>query len=563
MRRALPYLLCFLLATGVVPGIARSAERVDELSIGVSQFPATLNPLIDTMVAKTYVLAMVRRPLTTYDADWKLVCLLCETLPSFENGLARKTDLPGGKHGVRLTFAIRPNARWGDGVPVTSEDVIFTWQVGRNPQSGVAEGELYRRILKIEAKDAKTFTIELDRLTYDYADFSGLDILPAHIERDAFSDPTQYRFRTRFDTDPTNPGLYDGPYRITEVSPGSHIVFERNPSWWGDPPFFRRIVVWTVENTAALEANLLAGGLDMVAGELGLPLDEALAFAKRHGGEFTVIYKPGLTFEHIDLNLDNPVLGDRRVRQALLYAIDRKAITEEIYNGRDKVADSFVPPLDWMYAPDVPRYPYDPAKAEALLDEAGWRAEGKAIRKNQAGQRLSLELATTSGNRTRELVEEVLQSQWRQIGVDIRLKNQPARVLLGETMAKRQFTMAMFAWTSAPEDLPRGELYSTEIPSASNNYSGENFVGWKNPDADRLMDALETELDRPRRGELWQRFQALYAEELPALPLYFRADAFILPKWLKGLVPTGNEYPSTLGVENWRAEGRAAQASAR
>ena len=77
------------------------------------------------------------------------------------------------------------------------------------------------------------------------------------------------------------------------------------------------------------------------------------------------------------------------------------------------------------------------------------------------------------------------------------------------------------------------------------------------------MDAIETELDRPRRGELWQRLQALYAEELPALPLYFRADAFILPKWLKGLVPTGNEYPSTLGVENWRAEGRAAEASAR
>jgi len=563
MRRALPYLLCFLLATGGVPGIARSAERVDELSIGVSQFPATLNPLIDTMVAKTYVLALVRRPLTTYDADWKLACLLCETLPSFENGLARKIDLPGGKHGVLLTYTIRPNAHWGDGVPVTSEDVIFTWQVGRNPQSGVAEGELYRRILKIEAKDAKTFTVELDRLTYDYADFSGLDILPAHIEREAFSDPTQYRFRTRFDTDPTNPGLYDGPYCITEVSPGSHIVFERNPSWWGDPPFFRRIVVWTVENTAALEANLLAGGLDMVAGELGLPLDEALAFEKRHGGEFTVIYKPGLSYEHIDLNLDNPVLGDRRVRQALLDAIDRQAISEEIYNGRDPVADSFVPPLDWMYAPDVPRYPFDPERAKALLDEAGWHAEGKAIRKNQAGQKLSLELATTSGNRTRELVEEVLQSQWRQVGVDVRLKNQPARVLLGETMAKRQFAMAMFAWISAPEDLPRGELYSSEIPSASNNYSGENFVGWKNPEADRLMDAIETELDRPRRGELWARFQALYAEELPALPLYFRADAFILPKWLKGLVPTGNEYPSTLWVENWRAEGRAAEASAR
>ena len=561
MRRALVVILCLLFPAAALP--ARAAERADELSIGVSQFPATLNPLIDTMVAKTYVLAMVRRPLTTYDADWKLICLLCETLPSFENGLAEKIDLPGGKHGVRLTYTIRQNARWGDGVPVTSEDVIFTWQVGRNPQSGVAEAELYRRILKVEAKDAKTFTLDIDRLTYEYADLSDLDILPAHLERAAFSDPTQYRFRTLFDTDPTNPGLYDGPYRITEVAPGSHIVFERNPSWWGAPPFFSRIVVWSVENTAALEANLLAGGLDMVAGELGLPLDEALAFEKRHGGAFTVIYKPGLSYEHIDLNLDNPDLADRRVRQALLYAIDRQAISDQIFAGRDPVADSFVPPLDWMYAKDVPRYPYDPDKAKALLEAAGWHAQGGGIRRNAEGRKLSFELATTSGNRTRELVEEVLQSQWRQIGIDIHLKNQPARVLFGETITKRQFTMAMFAWTSAPEDLPRAELYSTEIPAAANNYSGQNHTGFKNPEADRLMDAIEIELDRSKRAALWQQLQALYAEELPALPLYFRADAFILPKWLQGLTPTGHQFPSTLWVENWRAVGRGDQASAR
>jgi peptide/nickel transport system substrate-binding protein len=560
MRRALVVLLCLLFPAAALP--ARAAERADELSIGVSQFPATLNPLIDTMVAKTYVLAMVRRPLTTYDADWKLICLLCETLPSFENGLAKKIDLPGGKHGVRLTYTIRQNARWGDGVPVTSEDVIFTWQVGRNPQSGVAEAELYRRILRVEAKDAKTFTLDIDRLTYEYADLSDLDILPAHLERAAFSDPTQYRFRTLFDTDPTNPGLYDGPYRITEVAPGSHIVFERNPSWWGAPPFFRRIVVWSVENTAALEANLLAGGLDMVAGELGLPLDEALAFEKRHGGAFTVIYKPGLSYEHIDLNLDNPDLADRRVRQALLYAIDRQAISDQIFAGRDPVADSFVPPLDWMYAKDVPRYPYDPEKAKALLEAAGWHAQNGEIRRKDDGRRLSFELATTSGNRTRELMEEVLQSQWRQIGVDIHLKNQPARVLFGETITKRQFTMAMFAWTSAPEDLPRAELYSTEIPSPANNYSGQNHTGFKNPEADKLMDAIEIELDRSKRAVLWQQLQALYAGELPALPLYFRADAFILPKWLQGLTPTGHQFPSTLWVENWRAVGRGDQASA-
>ncbi|MDE2228911.1 MAG: peptide ABC transporter substrate-binding protein [Alphaproteobacteria bacterium] len=557
MRRVLVVLLCLL-----VPAAAYAAERADELSIGISQFPATLNPLINPMVAKSYVLGLVRRPLTTYDADWKLVCMLCETLPSFANGLAQKIALPDGKTGVRLTYTLKADARWDDGTPVTGDDAVFSWQVGRNPQTGVAEAELYRRMIDVKAIDARTFTVTLDRLTFDYAALNDFEILPARIERAAFAQPAEYRIRSRYDTDPTVRGLYDGPYRITEVAPGSHIVLERNPAWGGRRPYFRRIVVWSVENTAALEANLLAGGLDMVAGELGLPLDEALAFAQRHRGAFNIIYKPGLNYEHIDLNLDDPVLADLRVRQALLYAIDRGAIGQELFAGRDPVANSFVPPLDWVYTADVPRYPYDPAKARALLDAAGWHAKGTAVRRNAAGRRLVLTLATTSGNRSRELVEEVLQSQWRDVGIAVRLKNQPARVLFGDSMIKRRFRMAMFAWSAAPEDVPRSELRSDEIPSPANNWSGENFVGWRNAEADQLLDAIETELDRAKRAVLWHRLEALYAAQLPALPLYFRADAFILPKWLAGVTPTGHEYPSTFWVEQWHAVGRGAQARA-
>ena len=546
-RRAATILLLFLAAAQAEP-----VRAPDELAIGVTQYPSTLNPVIDEMVAKTYVLAMVRRPLTTYDANWQLVCMLCVELPSFENGLAQKLDLPGGKTGVRLTFTIRPDARWADGVPVTTDDVLFSYEVGRDPKTGVADAELYRRIIKIEAKDAKTFTMDIDKLTFDYAAENDFEILPAHVERAAFADPAEYRIRSRYDTDPTNPGLYDGPYRITEVSPGSHIVLERNPYWAGEKPYFRRVVVWTIENTAALEANLLAHGIDMVAGELGFSLDEALAFEKRHGAEFHVLYKPGLTYEHVDLNLDNPILGDRRVRQALLYGIDRKAISEELFAGRDPVANSFVAPLDWVYTDAVPRYPYDPAKARQLLEAAGWHAEGDGVRRNGEGDTMTLELATTAGNRTRELVEEVLQSEWREIGIDVRLKNQPARVLFGDSLTHRNFQMAMYAWISAPENVPRSMLYSNEIPDKANGFSGENFTGFHDAEADRLIDAIEVELDRAKRADLWHRLEALYAEELPALPLYFRADAFVLPPWLEGVRPTGHQYPSTLWIEEWR-----------
>jgi peptide/nickel transport system substrate-binding protein len=248
------------------------------------------------------------------------------------------------------------------------------------------------------------------------------------------------------------------------------------------------------------------------------------------------------------------------VRQALLYGIDRKAISETIFAGRDPVADSFMPPLDPAYSPDVPRYPYDPAKARALLDAAGWHQSGDGVRRNKDGAPLALELATTSGNRTREMIEQVLQAQWRQIGIAVRLKNQPARTLLGGTVNHRNFTMAMFAWVSAPENVPRAEIYSDQVPSAENGWSGENFDGFRNAESDRLVDAIEVELDRAKRQVLWQKLQALYAEELPALPLYFRAQAYVLPKWLEGVTPTGHEYPSTLWVETWH---RAAERAAR
>jgi len=290
----------------------------------------------------------------------------------------------------------------------------------------------------------------------------------------------------------------------------------------------------------------------MVAGELGFSLDEALAFEKRHGGEFRVLYKPGLTYEHVDLNLDNPILSDRRVRQALLYGIDRKAISDELFAGRDPVANSFVPPLDWVYSDDVRHYPYDPAKARQLLEEAGWHAEGDGVRRNREGETMTLELATTAGNRTRELVEEVLQSEWREIGIDLRLKNQPARVLFGDSLTHRHFQMAMYAWISAPENVPRSMLFSNEIPDKANGFSGENFTGFHDAEADRLIDAIEVELDRAKRADLWRRLEALYAEELPALPLYFRADAFVLPPWLEGVRPTGHQYPTTLWIEEWR-----------
>jgi peptide/nickel transport system substrate-binding protein len=550
--------LALLIALSALPGAARAAPPTDTLTIGMIQFPATFNPNIDTMLAKTYLLSMALRPFTIFDAHWQLVCMLCTELPTLENGRAKIEDLPPGNprapgKGIAVTYTIREGAAWGDGVPVSTDDVLFTWEVGKNPVSGVSNAELYRRILSIDVKDKRTFTMHLDRVDFDYNAINDFELLPAHLERAAFAEPAKYRERTLYDTDTANPGLYFGPYKITEVSPGSHVVLERNPTWWGKPGYFRRIVVRVVENTAALEANLLSGSIDYIAGELGLSLDQALQFEKRHPGQYRVITKPSLVYEHLDPDFDDPMLADLRVRQALLYAVDRKGISEQLFEGRQPVAETGVSPLDWVYTGDVTHYPYDPAKAASLLDEAGWRRGADGVRQNGEGKRLTVTLLTTTGNRTREMVEQVIQSQWRKIGVDARIRNQPARVFFGQTVTKRLYDgFAMFAWMSAPENVPRSTLHSTEIPSEANGFAGQNFGGFRDPDMDKLIDAIEVELDRGKRERLWHRLQRLYADRLPALPLFFRADSFILPNWLEGVTPTGHQYPTTLWIEDWR-----------
>ena len=543
-----------LTASLASPASAQTPGAKDELVIGLTQFPATFNPLIDSMAVKSYILAMTNRPMVAYDKDWKLVCLLCTELPTIENGLAKVVDLPDGSKGMTIRYTLQPEAKWADGTPVTVDDIVFTWELGRHPKSGVPEGEPFRRIQRIEAHDRKSFTVHVDKVRFDYNSYFALDPLPAHLERRHFDDPENYRRRTTYDSETANPGLYNGPYRFTQAVLGSHVVLEPNPHWYGRKPYFRKITVRTIENTAALEANLLSGSIDYIAGELGLSLDQGLAFEKRHGARYDIQYKPGLIYEHIDYNLDNPVLKDRRVREALLISLDRGAIARQLFEGKQPVAHSFVNPLDWIAATDLPGYAFDAARAAKLLDEAGWSKLQGGFRHNDKGERLTFELMTTAGNRTREAVQQVLQSQWRRVGVDVRLRNEPPRVLFGETVRRRAYSaMVMYAWLSSPEAVPRSTLHSTSIPTAENNWSGQNNPALRNAEMDTLIEKIEIELDREKRRALWHRVQEIYMQEIAVLPLFFRSDPFVVPKWLTGIEPTGHQGTTTLWVENWRA----------
>ena len=556
MRPAGPVLKTLLAAALVLlcaaPSI-RAAER-DQITIGITQYPSTFHPNIDSMVAKSYILGFTRRPFTVFDQNWQLVCMLCTKLPTLENGLAVPETAPNGKKGIAVTYTIRPDAVWGDGTPITTKDVEFTWRMGRHGKTGILPIEFYRSAYEVEARDDRTFTIHFDKLTFDYNAINSFDLVPAHVDAVNFdADPVNYKNKTAFDTQTTNEALYFGPYLITETQRGSYVVLERNPHWWGKPGPFKRIVVKIIPNTAALEANLLSGNIDMISGELGFTVDQALRFEQRHGKKFRILYKPGLIYEHIDLNQDNPLLKNRDIRHALIHAIDREAISKQLFGGRQPVAHSSVNPLDWVFADDVPKYTYDPKKALELIVKAGFTKLVQGVRHHKdSGEPLRFEFMTTAGSKVRELVQQVLQSQWKAVGVDVRIKNEPARVFFGQTVTQRRFTgLAMYAWLSAPEAVPRGTLHSAHIPTEANGWAGQNYPGFRNAEMDELIERIEVELDKPTRMKLWKRLQEIYVTELPVIPLYFRAEAYIMPRWLTGVTPTGHQYPTSLWVENW------------
>ena len=319
---------------------------------------------------------------------------------------------------------------------------------------------------------------------------------------------------------------------------------------------FKRITLKLVENTAALLANLLSGDIDMPVGEnVDLTIDQALALEQQRPNDFTYIFKPGLTYELIVLRLDNPALADVRVRRALLLALDRRALVEKLFQGRQPVADSWVSPLDPHYAKNTPHCDYDSAAARRLLADAGWQPGEDGIRRNARGERLSLEFSTTAGNRLRELEQQVLQSEWKAVDVETFIKNEPARTLFGQTMSKRFLRgMVMYSFTNGVGELPERMLSSAQIPSTANNFTGGNNSGFSNSAMDAAIVAAQRELDPAEAQAIWADMQKIYAEQLPALPLFFRTEPHIIPKWLRGYEPTGRDNYSSFRSELWRSD---------
>ena len=565
-RIGLAILALLVLAAAYVlarPGFAERGVPTNRmLRIGITQEFESLNPLIGQMSATFYLYSMVNRTLVGLNGEAEFEAQLAVELPTLENGLARFVDVDGGRK-LEADWEILPEATWGDGVPVTCRDLQLSWEIARSPYVSLPGAEIYREVEKItfDPDRPKRCTFLYQQPKWIFNRRFQFYLLPDHLERAVFEahgdQPEGYEKHTLYTTDPTNPGLYHGPYRIKELKLGSHVVFERNPTFYGEPAHIETIVTMLIPNTGTLEANLRSGSIDMVS-TLGMSFDQAIAFARRveaEGLPFEVHFRPGLVYEHIDLDLDEPALQDVRVRRALVHAIDRPGLTDALFEGQQPPALHFVAPADRWFTDDPDRIVlYEPSrrKAARLLEEAGWTLGNDGFRYDTQGNRLRLRLSTTAGNKMREVALVYLQDQWRAIGIDARIQNEPARIFFGQTMRRRLFDgAAMYAWTQSPENVPRTTVHSREIPSEENGWSGQNTPGWANPEVDRLVDELEAEFDPGRRLDLIHAIMWHYTSEVPVIPLYYRSNNAVTPANMTGYRLSATQVSATDHVEKW------------
>jgi peptide/nickel transport system substrate-binding protein len=539
--------------------VAIAAEPPKELSIALTTEFETLNPNVNSMMAGVYVLDATVHHLVAQTQEGRTKTMLIKELPSLKNKMAQFVN-DGPKKGLKVQIEIQPTANWGDGKPVICEDLKMSWTVGMHPNTSTPDRVNFENIQDIQAdgKNPKKCTVLFKEAKWNfYLNFPRP--IPAHIEGPIFNQYKEtsqaYERNSAYIRDVTNPGLYNGPYRVSELKLGSHVVLVPNEHYYGEQPKIKKLIFKFIPNTGTIEANLQAGGINM-ASSSGMSIDQAVLFEKKvkdDGLPFEVIFVPGVVYAHVDFNLDLPVFQDVRVRKAIAHAVNKEEMTQAFFAGKQDPALHFSSEVDSWYTDkpsEITVYQFDRNKAKSLLDQAGWKL-GEDGYRYKDGKKLGATINSAADNKINEKVEVYLQGQLKQIGFELLIKNFPGRVLFSEILRKRKFEMGFYSWVSAPDGMQFGMLHSSMIPNEANAYSGANRPGWKNKEVDKWTEEVEREFDPKKRSVLMKKIMKAYTDELPAMPLYYKANNSVIPKGLKNFKLSGHSYSEFLYAETW------------
>jgi len=513
-------------AASAAASATAATVRGGTVVFAIWQEPTTLAPHYANQTVAGLVNQIVVEGLAMTDPDGTYVPQLAKSVPTVANGGA--TVSADGKKLI-VKWELQPGLKWSDGEPVTSQDVVFTWQTYMKDPKVVSRAG-FSEIEKIDTPDDLTAVVTYKSLYAPYpTNFYAL--MPKHLLQ-GVEDISK--------TDYNRKPLGTGPFKFTEFKAGDSVVAERNENYRKKgQPYLDKIIFRSVPSSTVAIAQLKAGE---VQGMWNLLESETPDIEK--DANLKISFSPSNSVERIEMNLaensdpsdpskPHPILGDVRVRRALIYATPKAQLVEKLLFGKAKVGSS-VNPQGWAADKAITQESYDPKKADELLDQSGWTKGPDGIRV-KGGVRMSMVINTTTGNKTREQVQQVLADEWKQRGIELKIVNMPSSVFLSgswddkDPRQRGSYDLALYTTNAAidPGVHMSQRYHSRQIPTPQNK-AGQNRVRISDPDLDKMIDEAGSILDQAKRKELYGKIFRKINEIAPAIWLYERGriDAF-------------------------------------
>jgi peptide/nickel transport system substrate-binding protein len=426
---------------------------------------------------------------------------------------------------LELTFKLRRNVKWHDGQPFTAADVVFTYETMVNPKTPTAYAGDFKAVESVTAPDPYTVHVRYKHPHGRALQSWSIWMLPKHV-LEPYVLEGKLREAPQNRANPVGTGMY----RFSEWRPGEKVVLVANPDYFEGRPYIGRVVYRIIPSAATTFLELKAGGVDgarLTALQFKRQTDYP-AFRKAYN---KYPYAANI-YVYLGLNLRDPRFADRRVRQAFAHAINKREIIDGVRLGLAREATGPYKPGTWAYNPNVKTYPYDMAKARALLAEAGWKeknADGVLVRN---GQPFKFDLLSSQGSEEGKKVAEIIQASLKDLGIQVDIRVIEWAALLKEYIKKRNFEAVMLAWGVTP-DPDQYDIWHSSKTSPDEL----NRIGYANPEVDELLEKGRQSCVEAERKKYYDRLQEVLAEDQPIIFLYFREELPVVASRVRGIVP--------------------------
>ena len=518
-------LVVLLVAVALAGCTGRGDERGPEVSAApreavpgdtlIRALPANVSGLIPNITGDKYshdAVSLIYSGLINHDKDTNII-----------PDLAESWDLASDCREV--TLRLRKNVRWHDGKPFTADDVVFTYQLMTHPKTPSPYKDDFEDVASVDITAPFTVRVRYKQPFANALYIWGQWMLPKHLLE-------KYMQEGKLKEAPQNfsSPVGTGPYRFLEMRSGEKIVVVANPDYYAGRPNISRVVYRVIPSQATIFLELKAKGVDQ-ADLTALQYQRQTDYPAFKSAYNKFRYAANV-YTYLGLNHTDPRFADKRVRQAFAHAINKRDLIEGVRLGLAREATGPYKPGTWVYNPNVRTYPYDPARARKLLAEAGWTGKNAEGLLMKDGRPFTFDLLISQGSDEGKKIAEIIQAQLREVGVGVELRVLEWAALLKDHIKKRQFAAAALAWGVGLDPDQYSIWHSSQVGPDE-----FNFVSYKNPEVDSLLERGRRTCRQADRKKIYDRLQEILAEEEPLVFLYFRDTMPAVSARVRGIVP--------------------------